>query len=204
MTSTRFDLIVSDFDGTLVRSAEAKRQAFFDIFPADCAEAVAMVLAGDPDGSRHRVIPAMIAQAAADGHDVTGLAADELVARYGQRAAQLVDSAPPVAMAFEVLADLARTVPVYLFSATPHDELIRQVEKRAWTSLFAAIYGYPARKPDVLALLLSLHDCPPERLLVVGDGVSDADAAQANGCHFLDATEDWPRKLNAMMVARND
>ena len=67
MTSTRFDAVIFDFDGTLVASAPAKRQAFFDIFPAAAAQAVEAVLVDDPDGSRHVVIPRMIAGARAQG-----------------------------------------------------------------------------------------------------------------------------------------
>ncbi len=54
------DLFVFDFDGTLVDSAAAKRQAFYDLFPSDCAAAVTAVLQRDPDGSRHALIPEMI------------------------------------------------------------------------------------------------------------------------------------------------
>ena len=57
--------MIFDFDGTLVASAPAKRQAFFDIFPAEAAPIVAAVLADDPDGSRHVVIPRMITGARA-------------------------------------------------------------------------------------------------------------------------------------------
>ena len=61
MSSTPFEVYVFDFDGTLVQSAAVKRQAFFEVFPVGCATAVAKVLERDPDGSRHEVIPAMIA-----------------------------------------------------------------------------------------------------------------------------------------------
>ena len=64
------DLCVFDFDGTLVETAGIKRQGFFDICPQAWAPAVDTILTRHPDGSRHDVVPAILAEAertAADG-----------------------------------------------------------------------------------------------------------------------------------------
>lgn len=202
MTSTPFDVVVFDFDGTLVQSAAVKRNAFFEIFPDDCSGAVEAVLGADPDGSRHRVIPAMLARAEADGADVSGLTAAGLVAAYGERVGAGVRDAPAVPGAVEAIGRLSGKAEVHLFSMTPHDELAGQVERRNWTGMFASLHGHPHRKPDVLAALLARRGCAPERVLVVGDGKSDEAAARQTGCDFLKAVEGWPERLMARMGDR--
>lgn len=195
MNATRFDLVVFDFDGTLVQSAEAKRRAFFEIFPERCAPAVEAVLTRDPDGSRHVVIPAMVDEASARGFDVTNIKTEELVAAFARQVAFSVASAPEVPGAVEALELASIRAAAYIFSMTPHDELVVQVERRGWGSIVRQAWGFPNRKPEVLAMLLARHACPPDRALVVGDGVSDEAAARANGCEFLKAAAGWPERL---------
>jgi phosphoglycolate phosphatase-like HAD superfamily hydrolase len=195
VNATRFDLVVFDFDGTLVQSAQAKRRAFFDIFPESCAPAVEAVLTRDPDGSRHVVIPAMIDEAAARGLDAANLKSQELIAAFARQVAVSVASAAEVPGAVEALRRASERAAAYIFSMTPHDELVAQIERRGWTDMVRQAWGFPNRKPEVLAMLLARHACPKERALVVGDGVSDGQAAQENGCAFLKAEPGWPSHL---------
>ena len=170
MTRIPFDVVVFDFDGTLVLSADIKHRAFFEIFPDECAPAVAAVLARDPEGSRNRIIPAMIAEAAACGLNSGPLQADELIEAYAKRVAAGVGSAPEVPGAGEALKSVGEHASVYVASTTPHQELLRHLEQRGWTKWVREAYGFPHKKPDVVKQLLGHHDCPPQRLLVVGDG----------------------------------
>jgi phosphoglycolate phosphatase-like HAD superfamily hydrolase len=182
--STLFDVIVFDFDGTLVSSAAAKRQAFFEVFPAHCAPAVDAVLARDPDGSRHKVIPEMITEAARRRLEVTGLEARELVAAYTARSASAVAAAQAMPWATAVLERAAAQTATYIASTTPHDELRDLLARRGWHRLVRGAFGFPHRKADVVAMLLARHRIAAPRLLVVGDASGDREAAQLNGCAF--------------------
>lgn len=177
-----FDVIVFDFDGTLVQSAKAKREAFFRVFPADFAPAVAAVLDRDPDGSRYRVIPEMIAEAARRGLPDRSAETETLIAAYGDAAAAAVDAAPEMPGANQVLRRLSGRVPLYLVSVTPHRQLLGSLAGRDWLGLFTGVYGYPHDKTRSVAGILAHHGTRPSRLLVVGDGESDARAAARNGC----------------------
>ena len=183
MSSTPFDVVVFDFDGTLVQSAAAKRQAFFEVFPSACGEAVAAVLAGDPDGSRHQVIPAMVAEASRRGL-ASGLDAAALIEAYGRAADRALDHAAAMPGAEAVLRRAAAGATVYVASMTPHDDLVRFLARRGWLGLVKECFGYPHRKDSVVAMLLARHGIAPGRLLVVGDGISDREAARGNGCAF--------------------
>lgn len=182
MTSTRFDAVIFDFDGTLVASAPAKRRAFFDIFPAEGAAAVEAVLTDDPDGSRHRVIPRMMALMAAQG---IVLPAADYVARYGEVSEQAVARAPELPQASDLLERLARRAELHVCSNTPQETVRRHVAARGWMRHFASVEGYPTAKREKIAAVIAAHGCPPGRVAMVGDGVSDEEAARANHCAFF-------------------
>lgn len=188
MTSTPFDVAVFDFDGTLVDSAAIKRQAFFDIFPPGFAPAVEAALKKNPDGSRHQVIPEMIAQAKLLGIEIKGMDSAALAAAYGARVAGLVAEAPEMPGASRVLVWAAQNGPVYIASMTPHDEIQHHVQRLAWNAWVSEAFGFPHRKPEVVAALLKRHSIRPERLVVVGDGISDREAAEVNGTQFHQIT----------------
>lgn len=195
MTRIPFDVVVFDFDGTLVLSAEVKRRAFFEIFPESHAPAVAVVLERDPEGSRQRVIPAMVAEAAAMGLDIVHLRAESLLSAYGDRVSAGVGASPAVPGAAEALKSVSEQASAYIVSTTPQQELQGHIDRRDWTKWVREAYGFPHRKPDVVKQLLNRHGCAPQRLLVVGDGETDEEAARVNGCVFLGAASGWPEKL---------
>jgi Predicted phosphatases len=195
VTRIPFDVVVFDFDGTLVLSADIKRSAFFQIFPESYAPAVAAVLERDPEGSRHRVIPAMVAEAASRGLDISHLRADRLVEAYASRVSEGVGASPPVPGAEAALKTASEQASVYIASTTPHEELLRHLGRRDWTKWVREAYGFPHQKPEVVKQLLIRHGCTPTRLVVVGDGETDEQAARVNGCVFLEATPGWPEKL---------
>jgi phosphoglycolate phosphatase len=195
VTRIPFDVVVFDFDGTLVQSADVKHVAFFEIFPEEYASAVGAVLKRDPEGSRNRVIPAMIAEAAAKGLPTASLQADKLLNAYSRRVAAGVEGAPEVPGVREILKTVGEHASVYIASTTPQQELLRHLELRDWTKWVQEAYGFPAEKPKVVKSLLDRHGCVPQRLLVVGDGETDEAAARSNGCAFLKAAPGWPEKL---------
>jgi phosphoglycolate phosphatase len=185
VTSTPFDVYVFDFDGTLVRTAEAKRKAFFDIFPDSCRRSVRDVLTHNPDGSRHQVIPAMISAARAAGAaDARDLDPRKLINFYGEEVRRAVLAAPDMAGAASALERAAQRGTCYIASVTPVDDLAMFLKARSWHTLVREAFGYPLAKGEIVAALLVRHQIAPNRLLVIGDGVSDADAAARNGTCF--------------------
>jgi phosphoglycolate phosphatase-like HAD superfamily hydrolase len=184
VASTRFDVAVFDFDGTLVQSAERKQQAFFDIFPSECSAVVATVLASHPEASRYDIIPRIIAEA--QRTRVATLAnVDDLIDAYARLAMASVADAPEIPGAGRVICAFAERMATYLLSATPLDQLQVLLAQRGWVPYFSRIYGYPCEKSEVVSSLLCQHAIPPSRFLIVGDGPGDKQAAMANGCEFF-------------------
>jgi len=180
----RFDAIIFDFDGTLVDSAGVKYDSFFKLFPAteNHRAIVKDVLAADPDGSRHAVIPRMIETMRRRGLDVSN---ENLVARYGEIVEAGVSAASECPGASNLLAQLRGQAKLYIASNTPQEAVCYQAALRGWASHFDGIFGHPARKADVARDILRAENVLPHRLAVIGDGISDEEAARANGCVFI-------------------
>lgn len=183
MPTTPYDVYVFDFDGTLVDSAERKRQAFFEVFPASFSAAIDAVLARDPDGSRHHVIPEMIVAARHLGLAADELDAGELIEAYGHAVDDAVATAPAMPHVEAVLRN-AGAATAYVASMTPDEDLKRYLTQRGWLKYLRDSFGYPHAKADVIARLLSRHHIPPDRLIMIGDGKSDREAAERNRCAF--------------------
>lgn len=183
----RFEAIVFDFDGTLVDSAPAKRNAFFAIFPASAAHRaiIAAALNEDPDGSRHRVIPLMAERMKAAGLDPGASQEAELIDRYGEVSELAVATAQELPGATALLAALAPHIPLHVCSNTPEATVRAHVAARGWNQYFRSVDGYPTSKSSRVAAILKSGGFLPQRLAVVGDGISDEAAATENGCVFL-------------------
>jgi phosphoglycolate phosphatase-like HAD superfamily hydrolase len=180
-----FDAVLFDFDGTLVDSAEAKYRAFFAIFPATPAHRaiVENVLSDDPDGSRHKVIPLMAKQMREAG--LGGASNAQLILHYGEEAEAAVAKAHEFPGASDMLAQLAPRMALHLCSNTPEGVVRGHVKVRGWSDHFRSVDGYPTTKKAKLAQMLSEGGYETSRVAVVGDGLSDEEAARVNDCRFL-------------------
>lgn len=183
-----FDAVIFDFDGTLVNSAKAKREAFFAVFPDTPLHhaIITAVLEADPDGSRHHVIPLMIEKMrAAELDRDCPLLANELIANYGSVSEATVRRAPELPGASALLTVLFPHVQLHLCSATPRETVRAHVEERGWAPYFKTIEGHPTVKATEVRRVIEAGGFSPQRVAVVGDGMSDENAARANGCRFV-------------------
>jgi len=160
--TVRFKVIVFDFDGTLVDTASAKREAFFEALPEKCHAEVESVLRADPDGSRHSVIPAMLDKSRRRGTDVRELDSETVIAAYSNAVKKAVRTASDVEGVHDVLDWAASFAAVYIFSMTPENELSEAIGRRSWQEHVSEAFGYPTVKKDVLTRLIKRHGAQPD------------------------------------------
>lgn len=185
----RYDIVFFDFDGTLVDSATAKRQAFFDLFPntEDYTRVIQKVLEADPDGSRYKVIPRMLEEmqrmdlvVPEDGNP------DRLIRQYARNVMEAVSRAPEMPGAKHLLETLhSKNTALYLCSNTPHEAIVPLVKAKHWDSYFQDVVGYPAAKDDFVRRTLEHSGVATERVAYIGDGISDRKAAASSGIKFF-------------------
>jgi phosphoglycolate phosphatase-like HAD superfamily hydrolase len=77
---------------------------------------------------------------------------------------------------------------VHVSSNTPQEPLRDLLDRRGWLPMIDGIHGYPARKTDTLRAVVAQSGGNAKRVLAVGDGPSDEDAARAVGCPFVKVT----------------
>ncbi|NOZ10112.1 MAG: HAD family hydrolase [Gammaproteobacteria bacterium] len=184
----RYDVVFFDFDGTLVDSVSAKRQAFFDLFPdtEDHTNVVQTVLESDPDGSRYIVIPRMIEEMRQAGLVVPEDGnLDRLARQYARNAMDAVCLVPEMPGAKRLLESLhSRSVALYLCSNTPHEAIVPLVKAKHWDGYFQDIVGYPTTKDDFVRRTIERNGVPVERAAYIGDGISDRKAAASSAIKF--------------------
>jgi len=191
--------VAFDFDGTLVRSNQIKRRAFYDAvedLPAEDLPAAVAALDRlfdeDFSGDRYALFQELCRRLGRDGTPGNRATADILTGRYGEICRRRIADCDEVPGAGEILRELhARTIPLYLVSATPQVDLVVSVRDRGLEPFFSGIFGRPTSKPEHLQAILAVHGIAPQVLVMVGDGYDDYLAAMAVGCHFV-AISDAP------------
>lgn len=180
------DAIFFDFDGVLAESADIKTAAFRELYK-DCGDDVlAAVLAHHrAHGGVSRIQKIRYCHRELLGIDVDH---DEL-AMLGRRFSRLVVDAVVesdwVDGARELLDALVGRRPLFVVSGTPEPELRDIIARRNMTEYFTVVRGSPPDKVTVIRTLLADHGLAAERVLFIGDAMTDYDAARETGLRFI-------------------
>ncbi len=180
-----FDAIIFDFDGVILESGAIKTQAFLDLF-------------SEHDEHRDSILAHHLQNLGVSRFEKFAWIYRELLreplpselrAELGRRYSRLVFdrmlACPMVPGAGELLDRLGGRLPCFVASATPHEELVAIIETRGLADAFEAVFGSPPGKNELVSTIVRTRDFAPDRVLMIGDGVTDLEAATAAGCRFL-------------------
>jgi phosphoglycolate phosphatase-like HAD superfamily hydrolase len=179
------EVLVFDFDGVILESADIKTRAFREMFAAhpDWVEEIIAYHEANAGISRFLKFRHIY------GHMLGRPLGPEEERVLGERFAALVIEevvrCPFVPGALELLQAYSGRRPLFVASGTPDDELRRIVAARNLAALFRGVYGAPKGKPAILEEILTMTGTPRASLLFVGDGWSDYEAAEAAGVGFI-------------------
>ena len=189
-------IIVFDFDGTLVDSNRLKHDAFFEVFPADehHARTVQRVLSELNEQSRFVILEVILQRLGLKKGAGLGRKVKELADRYNEIVISGAKNCPEMPAAETVLKSLSGRYRLYLSSMTPDKELKEIVRFRNWSGYFEDIYGYPHQKSATIQQIMERENAGPGQVVVVGDGNSDRQSADANACCFVQVTPDFNLK----------
>ncbi len=195
------DAAVFDFDGTLVQSNLIKFEAWRDVAAMAGVEhsRVLQFIAATPHADRYTICDAMASMRTVGSQ--TSIGAEDLAAHYGNICRDMIAACPEVAGATALLRWLMdRKIPAFVNSATPRTALEDILRMRDWLGYFKDVLGRPADKVSNLKHVIDAGDFQAHRVVVVGDGKDDQDAAAACGCFFVGIESEKGNQANAFTV----
>ncbi|MEM7482269.1 MAG: HAD family hydrolase [Acidobacteriota bacterium] len=183
--SARPRAVIFDFDGVILESTEIKTRAFAALF-ADRPEHREAILRHHQENvgfSRYRKFDWIYRKLFREPLDEA--TSRHLGERYSAMVFEQVLACPLVPGAQDLLEDLVPTTPLFVASGTPDEELQQIVDRRGLRRFFREVHGAPRGKTEILLDVLGRHGWAAAETLMVGDGMSDLDAAEAAGVPFV-------------------
>ena len=183
---TRFDTVVFDFDGVLVESVEVKTRAFAALYASYGTGIVEQVVAYHLENggmSRHRKFRYF--HETLLGLSLTSAEEERLAGEFSALVEEAVVAAPWVAGAREFLLAHHASLPLFVASGTPDEELKRILLKRGMLPFFQSVHGSPAAKGEILCNIVACAAIDPARVLMVGDARTDWEGALIARVGFL-------------------
>jgi phosphoglycolate phosphatase-like HAD superfamily hydrolase len=182
----KLDAIVFDFDGVLVESVDVKTKAFAALY-RDYGDALVekvvdyhLIHGGLSRFDKFRYfhrnflgIELMPEDEQALGDQFAGLVEEAVVASSW------------VPGALEFLENYHLRLPLYVASGTPDEELKRIVARRGVADCFREVFGSPKKKGEILRRIIAEGNFDPQRVLMVGDAMTDLDGAREASTLFL-------------------
>lgn len=165
--------IVLDFDGVIVESEEIKNQAFRDVF-SDYPQYLDQIMnyhLTHKTTSRYEKFEHIVTQILKETYNETR--ASEINSRFSPLVRQRIIECPYVHGSEDFLNYFSPTLPLYLVSATPQEELESIVEARMISQQFKKIYGNPWGKTEAISEIMREEKVSPEAVVYIGDTIDD-------------------------------
>lgn len=177
--------LIFDFDGTLVDSNAIKLKAFekcFSDFQGKQKEILDYCLSHHhtPRFEKFRYVFENILK-----QSYTKKIEAKVLARYEFETTQRVIEAPPIAGANDFLHRWSAGRETALLSSTPHEILVKILEKRNMQNFFSLVQGAPVDKTSWLKGFCKGRRLKKEEVIFLGDTKEDAFAAKQADVTFV-------------------
>jgi len=189
-----YDAIVFDFDGVLVESVDVKTQAFGALY-AEYGDRIVeqvkdyhLLHGGVSRFDKFRYYHEVLL-----GKTLTKEEELRLGNLFSQYVEDAVVDAVYVSGAYELLENNYQSMPLFVASGTPDQELKRIVSRRKMSHYFVSVHGSPDQKGDIIQRILAKYDFAPDRVLMVGDAIADYEGAIAAGVKFIGRVMQYPK-----------
>ncbi len=178
--------IIFDFDGVLVESVDIKTKTLAKLFEKERADAVKKII-------EYHVVNAGISRFEKFKHiykdilnrQLTEIDFKHLCVKFSKLVKDAVIEAPYVDGAMVFLNKYHNKYKCFIASATPQDEIESILKERKMTRFFAAVYGAPNQKKDIVKIIIDVLKLTPGEVVYIGDALSDYEAAKENGTIFI-------------------
>ena len=182
---SQYEIIILDFDGTLVESVGIKDDAFkelFSEFPTQIDEIMQYHMTHNATirFEKFKHIYENILK-----RSYTPQLKRDLSAKFSELVFDKIIKCRYVAGAREFLDYYHNTIPLYLVSMSPENELRRILDARKLTGYFKKIYSSEWKKTEALKDISRIENKPYEKVVFIGDTYEDYLAAHAVEIFFI-------------------
>ena len=177
--------IIFDCDGVILESVPVKTRAFARLaepFGPEAVDRLLMYHQTHGGVSRYRKFAWLFREVL--GREITPAELEELGRRFAELAFDEVCRCDLVPGVEAVLTRWQGRTPMYVCSGAPHEELNTILAGRGLQRYFAGIFGSPPAKAELLRDIIRLAGVEPASAVMVGDSVTDLDAAESVGTLF--------------------
>ena len=178
--------IIFDFDGVILESAVIKTEAFGEVvagYPKEQADAFVEYHMNHMGISRHVKFRYFIEEILLEQY--TDEKEQKLADSFERIVYDRVMKCDFVPGAKEFLDNNYERYDLYIASGTPEDEMNRVVTARSLEKYFKGVYGSPAKKPEIIRMILNERGYKTDEVLFVGDAGTDMNAAKETELAFI-------------------
>lgn len=178
-------VIVLDFDGVVIDSVGAKTEAFAELFAEEKEHLPAILALHKKLGGVSRFKKFDLIYQDILMRPFAGGERDELGRRFTLLARAKMAACGLLPGSQRFLESYSRSMPLFIASGTPEEELQEIVAQRGLRDYFREVLGSPREKMTILMYIMRLYRIDPPQLLFVGDAWSDYEAARETEVRFL-------------------
>lgn len=179
------EVVLWDFDGVIKESVEVKSDAFEQLFLPFGKEIASRVRKHHEENggmSRFEKLPIYL--------DWAGLEMSvELVAEYAEKFSRLVKQkvidSEWVLGVLDYLKKHCDHQQYFLITATPQQEIEEILSSLEINYYFKEVVGTPIKKNEAIKQLLNTYKFNSEKSIMIGDSITDYNAATNNGVSFI-------------------
>jgi phosphoglycolate phosphatase-like HAD superfamily hydrolase len=179
-------VVIFDFDGVLAESVNIKTEAFAKLFEPEGSEAVRAIVAYHlTHGGLSRFEKFRYMYREVLKRPLSDAEFDDLCKQFEDLVLDGVISAPEVEGATKCLRELYGKVKLFIVSGTPQEEMRHIAKVRGIARYFEGIFGAPESKSALVGKVLAKAGSEPKETVLIGDAMTDYDAAEETGVGFI-------------------
>ncbi|MBJ79712.1 MAG: haloacid dehalogenase/epoxide hydrolase [Myxococcales bacterium] len=193
MNPEDIDALFFDFDGVLADSVNVKTEAFAALFAHHGSDVEQKVVKHHlANGGMTRRDKFKVYYQEFLKEPLSAEKMEELCEGFAQLVVEKVIAADEIPGAENFLKEYTQkaSVPAFVISATPQEEIELIVARRGWSKYFKEVLGAPTSKGEHVARLVDDYGYNTTKCFFFGDALSDYNAAAEHQVPFVALAED--------------
>jgi HAD superfamily hydrolase (TIGR01549 family) len=180
------EAILFDFDGVLCECMNVKTEAFEQLFSPFGPDIVKKVVKHHvKNGGISRYVKIRIYHEEFLNKKITDEEVEEIAQKFSDLVVSKVITSDWVKGAKEFIEKYYKSIDMFVISGTPQEELNKVIKNRNMQKYFKGVYGSPVRKPEHIRNIISEHNYDKNKVIYVGDSLSDMKDAKTANVPFL-------------------